>query len=134
MEDLRQHFRPEFLNRLDESGRLPSPREDRACGARSSTSSSRAFRASGSRKSRDLTLDISDEAKDHLAEVGYDPTFGARPLKRAIQRHLENRLAEDILAGRFAAGDEVHVDRALSGELEVRKAETPAGGPEAIRA
>ena len=59
------------------------------------------------------------------------PAFGARPLKRAIQRHLENRLAEDILAGRFVAGDHIEVDRALSGELVVRKAEDASESPSA---
>ena len=57
-----------------------------------------------------MRLEITDAAKDFLANVGYDPTYGARPLKRAIQRHLENGLAEDILAGRFTSGDTIVVD------------------------
>ena len=56
-----------------------------------------------------------------LGEIGYDPTFGARPLKRAVQKHLENPLAEEILAGRFGAGDTIRVDRALAGGLSIRK-------------
>jgi ATP-dependent Clp protease ATP-binding subunit ClpB len=58
-------------------------------------------------------------AKDFLANVGYDPTYGARPLKRAIQRYLENGLAEDILAGRFSQGDTIVVD-AGDGKLSFR--------------
>jgi ATP-dependent Clp protease ATP-binding subunit ClpB len=64
---------------------------------------------------REIRLTISDAAKDWLGEVGYDPTFGARPLKRAIQKHLENRLAEDLLAGRYEPGDTVVVDAAPAG-------------------
>ena len=70
---------------------------------------------------RDMRLEITDAAKDFLANVGYDPTYGARPLKRAIQRHLENGLAEDILAGRFSAGDTIVVD-AGEGELTFARA------------
>jgi ATP-dependent Clp protease ATP-binding subunit ClpB len=71
-----------------------------------------------------LRLEISDAAKDFLANVGYDPTYGARPLKRAIQRYLENGLAEDILAGRFSAGDTIRVD-AGDGKLVFERAGSP---------
>jgi ATP-dependent Clp protease ATP-binding subunit ClpB len=74
---------------------------------------------------RDMQLDITEAAKDFLANVGYDPTYGARPLKRAIQRYLENGLAEDILAGRFSAGDTIVVD-AGQGELSFRNANDAA--------
>ena len=59
---------------------------------------------------RELGLDISPAALAQLVEVGYDPVFGARPLKRAIQTHLENPLAQRILAGDFVPGSTVHVD------------------------
>ncbi len=117
MEDLRAHFRPEFLNRLDEIvvfHRLGRDELRRIVDIQLARFAARLAQ-------RDVTLEITDEAKDFLAEVGYDPTFGARPLKRAIQRHFENRIAEEILAGRFAAGDTVRVDRSLAGELVVRK-------------
>ncbi len=65
---------------------------------------------------RRLTLTLSDRARQVLAERGYDPTFGARPLKRTIQRMLENPLAVDVLAGRFREGDEVVVDADGDGE------------------
>ena len=70
---------------------------------------------------RGIGLEITDAAKDWLGEVGYDPTFGARPLKRAIQRNLENRLAEDLLAGRYVASDTILVDRSADGALVFKK-------------
>ena len=106
MEDLRDAFRPEFLNRLDET--IIFHRLDRAQLRRIVDVQLRSFEKRLTE--RDMRLDISEAAKDFLANVGYDPAYGARPLKRAIQRHLENGLAEDILAGRFAAGDTIHVD------------------------
>ncbi len=59
---------------------------------------------------RRIELDVSDAAKELLAEEGWDPAYGARPLKRAIQRLLENRLAPELLEGRFAEGDTIRVD------------------------
>jgi ATP-dependent Clp protease ATP-binding subunit ClpB len=106
MEDLRDAFRPEFLNRLDET--IIFHRLDRAQ-LRSIVDVQLAI-FERRLAERDLRLEITDAAKDFLANVGYDPTYGARPLKRAIQRHLENGLAEDILAGRFSAGDTIRVE------------------------
>ena len=57
-----------------------------------------------------IKLELTEDAKDHLARVGYDPTFGARPLKRLIQKELENELAIELLSGRFLEGDTVKVD------------------------
>ncbi|MGE0789230.1 MAG: ATP-dependent chaperone ClpB [Sandaracinaceae bacterium] len=122
MNDLRQHFRPEFLNRLDETvvfHRLAKEDLRKIVDIQLAGFAKRLAR-------REIGLEVTNEAKDYLAEVGYDPTFGARPLKRAIQKHLENPLAEEILAGKFGAGDKVKVDRTLAGELVVRKAEPGA--------
>ncbi len=105
MEDLRDSFRPEFLNRLDET--IIFHRLDRAQLRTIVDVQLRHFEKRLA--DRELRLEVSDEAKDFLANVGYDPAYGARPLKRAIQRYLENGLAEDILAGRFTAGDVVRV-------------------------
>lgn len=69
---------------------------------------------------RGYALDVTDAALEQLAKVGFDPLFGARPLKRAIQQELENPLAQRILAGEFAAGDTIHVD-AGEGELAITK-------------
>lgn len=115
-EDLRNAFRPEFLNRLDET--IIFHRLDRSQLREIVDVQLRHFEARLA--DRDLRLDVSDDAKDFLAHVGYDPAYGARPLKRAIQRHLENGLAEDILAGRFGAGDKVLVDVA-QGKLTFAK-------------
>jgi ATP-dependent Clp protease ATP-binding subunit ClpB len=65
----------------------------------------------------DLTLDVTDAALSLLAREGYDPVYGARPLRRAIQRELENPLAKRILGGDFVAGDTIHVDDAGDGKL-----------------
>ncbi|MDH3200206.1 MAG: ATP-dependent chaperone ClpB [Myxococcales bacterium] len=117
MEDLRDSFRPEFLNRLDET--IIFHRLDRAQLRAIVDVQLRNFEKR--LVDRELTLAISDEAKDFLANVGYDPAYGARPLKRAIQRYLENGLAEDILAGRFAAGDVIRVGTG-DGKLVFEKA------------
>jgi len=117
MEDLRDAFRPEFLNRLDET--IIFHRLDRTQLRSIVDVQLRSFEKRLAE--RDLSLEITDEAKDFLANVGYDPAYGARPLKRAIQRYLENGLAEDILAGRFAGGDVVRV-RANDGKLVFDKA------------
>jgi ATP-dependent Clp protease ATP-binding subunit ClpB len=95
MDAVRAHFRPEFLNRLDETivfDRLG--REDMA-GIVDIQVGRLARRLAG----RKITLQLDDGAKAWLAEEGYDPVFGARPLKRVIQRSLQNPLAEMILAG-----------------------------------
>ena len=57
-----------------------------------------------------MALTLSDEAKEQLAKDGYDPTYGARPLKRLIQQQIENPLAQKILSGEYAAGETVQVD------------------------
>jgi ATP-dependent Clp protease ATP-binding subunit ClpA len=73
---------------------------------------------------RGLGLELTDAAKEALAEAGWDPTYGARPLKRAIQRLLENALALRLLEGDFAEGETVRVD-AREGELVFEKAGAP---------
>ncbi len=77
---------------------------------------------------RKLALEVTDEAKELLAEEGWDPAYGARPLKRAIQRLVENPLALELLEGRFAEGDTVRVD-AADGELVFELAEAAAPAP-----
>ena len=61
-------------------------------------------------KQRDIHLEISDAAKDYMAKEGFDPVYGARPLRRAIQRTVEDNLSEEILAGRISVGDKVLID------------------------
>ena len=126
MEDLRDAFRPEFLNRLDET--IIFHRLDRAELREIVDVQLRNFEQRLA--DRELRLEITEAAKDFLANVGYDPTYGARPLKRAIQRHLENGLAEDILAGRFTAGDTIRVDVG-EGKLVFERAAGSRDGQEA---
>ena len=127
MRDLRASFRPEFLNRLDET--IIFHRLDRAELRRIVEIQLGRFIARLAE--RDLHLELSDEAKDFLASVGYDPTYGARPLKRAIQRHLENSLAQELLAGRFPPG--VRIVAALS-EGKITFETAPAQRPGATQA
>ncbi|UJF23893.1 ATP-dependent chaperone ClpB [Suttonella sp. R2A3] len=106
MEVVGSHFRPEFINRIDEAVVF------HGLGKEHMADIARIQLAHLERRlqERELQLKISDNALDELVEVGYDPLFGARPLKRAIQQYLENPLAQDILAGKFAPGSEIHID------------------------
>ncbi|MDQ7016772.1 MAG: ATP-dependent chaperone ClpB [Gammaproteobacteria bacterium] len=100
-----QHFRPEFINRLDESVVFqPLGREQIRAIARIQLDE-----LSERLKEREMSLEVSEAALDRLAEVGFDPVYGARPLKRAIQQQLENGLAQKILAGEFGKGDVILV-------------------------
>ena len=71
---------------------------------------------------QNITLEFTDRAKDYVANKGYDPVYGARPLKRAIQAQLENPLSKAILEGRFAAKDTIRVDVGKSGAFTFTKA------------
>lgn len=106
MEVVSHHFRPEFINRIDEVVVFhPLIREQIRAICR--------IQIQGLElrlKERDITLKVSDAALDYLGEAGFDPVYGARPLKRAIQQDLENKLAQDILAGKVGSGDVVNAD------------------------
>jgi ATP-dependent Clp protease ATP-binding subunit ClpB len=108
---LQNHFRPEFLNRIDEIVVFqPLTREQLAEVVDFQLKRVRQLLAG-----RGYYLEVSREAKAFLAEEGYDPAFGARPLKRAIQRELQDPLALKILAGEFREGDVIQVDRGKDG-------------------
>ncbi|MEW6037277.1 MAG: ATP-dependent chaperone ClpB [Pseudomonadota bacterium] len=101
-----QYFRPEFINRIDEAVVFhPLGKEQIRAIARLQVR-----HLQERLKARDLSLVVSDAALDQLGEAGFDPVYGARPLKRAIQQELENPLALDILGGRFAPGDVIGVE------------------------
>ncbi len=117
-EALRGHFRPEFLNRLDESIIFRSLREDEL----RQIVALQVQRLTRRLEERKLALRVNGEALDWLAAVGYDPVYGARPLKRAIQRELETPIAKAILAGTFPAGSTIAVD-VESERLRFRQAE-----------
>jgi ATP-dependent Clp protease ATP-binding subunit ClpB len=115
---LRSHFKPEFLNRVDETivfhqlGREETRR----------IVDIQLARVRNLLAERRIEIELSDAAKDLLAEKGYDPHYGARPLKRVIQRLIQDPLAMRILEGDFPEGSKVSVDARVSGDaLEFRK-------------
>ena len=104
---LQQHFRPEFLNRIDEIVIFhPLTREDLA-----GIVAIQLKRVEKLLEEKGYHLKVSEDAMHYLADTGYDPDFGARPLKRAIQRELQDPLALKILSGEFAEGSTIQVDR-----------------------
>jgi ATP-dependent Clp protease ATP-binding subunit ClpB len=108
---LQAHFRPEFLNRIDEIVIFhPLTRQHLA-----EIVDIQLRLVAARLAERGYTLEVSEAAREYLAEVGYDPDFGARPLKRAIQRELQDPLALAILSGEFREGDIVQVDRGTDG-------------------
>ena len=120
-EQMREHFRPEFLNRIDEIVVFEAlDKEQLAEIAELQLERLRARLAE-----RKLSLELTDAAKEVLAEAGWDPTYGARPLKRALQRLVENPLAQRLLEGEFAEGETIRVD-AQNGELVFEHAASPA--------
>lgn len=117
---LGQHFRPEFLNRIDETVVFhPLDKEQIRLIADISINQVRARLLE-----KELSLKITESALDFLAGAGYDPVYGARPLRRAIQQYLENPLAQDILSGQFTPGDVIEVDLKQD-KLALTKASVP---------
>jgi ATP-dependent Clp protease ATP-binding subunit ClpB len=104
---LQAQFRPEFLNRIDEIVIFHPLVKEHLAGI----VAIQLKRVSALLADRGYQMDVTQAARDYLAEVGYDPDFGARPLKRAIQRELQDPLALKILAGDFREGDTIKVDR-----------------------
>ena len=106
MDELRKHFRPEFLNRVDETivfhsldeSHLKQIVEVQLMGLRERLAE------------RHIELELTDAARTHLVRSGYDPTYGARPLKRAIQREIETPLARKIIAGEVRDGQKLYID------------------------
>ena len=113
MQVVSKHFRPEFINRIDEVVVFHPLAKKQIRGIAN-------FQLEFLRKrlaERYLRLELSDAVIDRLAEVGYDPVYGARPLKRAIQQMIENSLAQDVLAGKCLPGSVIHGE--LSGDKVV---------------
>jgi ATP-dependent Clp protease ATP-binding subunit ClpB len=116
LEVVQSHFRPEFINRLDELVVFhPLGREHIRNIARIQSG-----HLSKRLAERGIKLEISDSALDLIGNAGFDPVYGARPLKRTIQSQLENPLAKQILQGQFVSGDTVVVDN-FNGALQFRK-------------
>jgi ATP-dependent Clp protease ATP-binding subunit ClpB len=110
MDEVRKAFRPEFVNRLDEV--VVFSQLDRSQIRKIVDIQLRRFAQRLAR--RELTIELTDGARDFLGEVGWDPQYGARPLKRAIQKHLEDTLAKKVLAGEYVPGSVIVVDRGPS--------------------
>ena len=119
-EQLRDHFRPEFLNRIDEIVVFDALGKEQLA----DIAELQLERLRSRLAERKLLLELTDAAKEVLAEAGWDPTYGARPLKRALQRLVENPLAQRLLEGEFAEGDTIRVD-AQNGELVFGRAAAP---------
>ncbi|MBB1125054.1 ATP-dependent chaperone ClpB [Thiospirillum jenense] len=113
MEVVRQAFRPEFINRLDDIVVFHSLGQDQIRAIAQIQINSLRQRLAA----RELQLEISAAALDQLGQLGFDPVYGARPLKRAIRAQLENPLAQALLAGRFTAGDTIEVSVSSDGQF-----------------
>ncbi len=105
-EELKKHFKPEFLNRVDDIIVFPQLAKDELI----QIVDLFVKRLRDRLLDRDMSIEVSLAAKERLIDIGFDPTLGARPLRRAIQREVEDRLSEKILEGALVAGDHVHVD------------------------
>jgi ATP-dependent Clp protease ATP-binding subunit ClpB len=108
---LQRHFRPEFLNRIDEIVVFHALRREHLA----KIVDIQMRHVAELLAERGFVLEVSEAAREYLADVGYDPDYGARPLKRAIQRELQDPLALQILGGDFHEGDAIRVDRGADG-------------------
>ena len=121
MASVTEHFRPEFVNRIDEIVVFHALDADQIHAITRIQVNALATRLAD----QHLTLDVSDAAMQLLGDAGFDPAYGARPLKRAIQQRIENPLAQAVLAGEFSPGDTVRVDVA-AGAIEFTARHTRA--------
>ena len=115
-EELKQYFRPEFLNRLDEIIVFRQLTKDEV----KQISDILLKEVFGRLTEQGITLEVTDRFKERLVEEGYNPSYGARPLRRAIMRLLEDTLAEEILSGRLGEGDTAVVDVDDSGKVVIQ--------------
>jgi ATP-dependent Clp protease ATP-binding subunit ClpC len=120
-EELKQYFRPEFLNRLDEIIVFRQLTKDEV----KEISEILLNEVFGRLTEQGITLTVTDKFKDRLVDEGYNPSYGARPLRRAIMRLLEDSLAEEILSGRIQDGDTAQVDVDEDGKVVVRSGDRP---------
>ena len=114
MAEVNAHFRPEFLNRIDEILLFERLKPEHM----GAIVDIQMRRLQGWLKDKQITVELSEAAREHLAKAGYDPSFGARPLKRVIQKLVQDELARELLGGRIADGDTVKVDSA-GGKIRV---------------
>lgn len=115
---MRDHFKPEFLNRIDENVIFNSLDKSNL----REIVKLEARKLEGRLADRQITMTMSEASLDYLADIGFDPVYGARPLKRAIQRELETTIAKGILNGEYSDGDTILVDSYGEGLIVTRNA------------
>jgi ATP-dependent Clp protease ATP-binding subunit ClpB len=125
---LRKRLKPEFLNRIDDVVMFRSLSRDNI---REIVDIQLRHIQRIAQKSHNITLALSKEAKAWIADHGYDPAFGARPLKRVMKRHVSNGLSQALLEGTIHDGDHVRIQRAGDGEGLTFEAASPSGAEEA---
>ena len=106
IEDLRAHFRPEFLNRVDETVVFLPLRRDQI----GKIVEMQLKRLRKRLEDRKIKIHLSEEALNYIADMGYDPVYGARPLKRYLQQAVETPLARELIAGKIHDGEEVRIE------------------------
>jgi ATP-dependent Clp protease ATP-binding subunit ClpC len=119
LEEMKKLFRPEFLNRVDEVIVFQHLKKEEIL----QIADLYLKRVNEQAASMNITIDLSDAVKDMLVDQGYDPNLGARPLRRAVQRFIEDPLSEEMLLGRFQAGDEIIADLDDDKQVVFRKKE-----------
>ena len=131
VEELKKHFKPEFLNRVDETIVFPQLNKEELLQIVGLFIKRLAERL----LDRDMTIELSDAAKERLIELGWDPTLGARPLRRAVQHEIEDRLSEKILHGELERGRprEGRLRREPAGGRAVHLHDRPPEGPRGDR-
>jgi ATP-dependent Clp protease ATP-binding subunit ClpC len=127
-EELKQYFRPEFLNRVDEIIVFRQLKKDEV----KEIADIMLNEVFGRLREQGIVLEVTEKFKDRLVEEGYNPSYGARPLRRAIMRLLEDSLAEEILSGRINDGDTAVVDVDEGGQVVVRPGEKRELMPQAV--
>jgi ATP-dependent Clp protease ATP-binding subunit ClpC len=119
MEEMKKVFRPEFLNRVDETIVFHALTQEQIL----AIVDLMLDRVKAQLRGQGMELEVSREVKEMLGTEGFDPTFGARPLRRAVQREIEDPLSEEILLGRFSDGDTIRAELE-DGKIFFTKAET----------
>lgn len=114
MAEVTGHFRPEFLNRIDEILLFERLKPEHM----GAIVDIQMKRLQGWLRDKQITIDLTDAAREHLGRAGYDPSYGARPLKRVIQKQVQDELARELLAGRIHDGDTIKID-AAGGKIRV---------------
>ncbi len=125
VEELKKHFKPEFLNRVDETIVFPQLTKEELLQIVDLFIKRLSLRM----MDRDLTIELELPAKEQLIKLGFDPSLGARPLRRAVQHEIEDALSERILHGELEAGSHVHVDF-KDGEFMFTTSARPGALPE----